>query len=429
MLVVAAAASELKFRRRSADLALAGSVDAQIILELAVWGLAVGLVLVANLRQGRLDRPAGRTLGPAMRLLALVCALGVGSAVVTGGTLALVRALQFTALTVVAAVAYHRSPKDADVVDLWVSLRRASVTFALGASFITVLLWPGRGGLGVERFHWFEVHPIATAGMLGVALVLAASAVFGIPDPWLRSPSRWAGYGVAVALLATLLVLTGSRGAMGGTLAGVATVGLLSRNPRRRGVALLAAAVLGGLLLLGFGTTAIVEVAVRGQTAAQLLTLTGRTELFGIAYELFLERPWLGYGFLSGREVFLERVPWAGEAHNMFVEVAISLGIVGLLLYVAIFVWLGRVALGAALQRPTAVGTAVRDTTGLLVFVIIAGGVTSGAAGVPGIQWVAVLTVAVVADHWYGRRRQAALARRRRARLLVRRQPDSMTSA
>ena len=427
-MVLVAAASEMKFRRRSAELALSGSVDAQIILELAVWAGVVGLVMSANLRGGRVHGTRIHGLGPGSRLVALICVLGIGSALVTGEPLALVRALQFAAMAAIALVAHHRAEADRDVVELWIALRRATVLFAVAASVAT-LLWPASPPLGSERFQWFEVHEIATAGMLGIAIVMASSAVFGVPDPWLRSPGRWTTYALVLALLLPLLVLTGSRGAMAGTLVGVATVGVLSRHRARRGVAVLLSTILAGLMLLGFGTAAVVEVAVRGQTAAQLLTLTGRTELFGIAYELFLERPWLGYGFLSGREVFLERVPWAGEAHNMFVEVAISLGLVGLLLYVALFVWLSRVAIGAMFERPTVVGTTMRDMAGLLAFVIIAGGVTSGAAGVPGTQWLAVLAMTVVGDRWYRNRRRTAGTRRREGTRRLLRQPRSMTSA
>ena len=428
-MVTIAAASELKFRRRSADLALSGSVDAQIILELAIWGALVGLILLGN--RGR-PRAAGAqhriAMGRAAWIVATICALGVASAVVTGGALALVRALQFAAMAAVAVVAYQRAENDQMLIEFWQALRRGVLAFAAGASVLT-MLWPGRGELGTGRFHWFEVHPISTAGMLGIAIVLAMSAVFGTPDPWLRSRGRWIAFAITVGVLATLLVMTGSRGAMAGTLAGVGTVGVLSTNARRRGIAFLVSLAVGGLLILGFGTEAIIAVAVRGQTAAQLLSLTGRTELFGIAYDLFLERPWLGYGFLSGREVFLERVPWAGEAHNMFVEVAISLGLIGLLLYVALFAWLLRVVAGAVVQRPSVVGTAARDCAGLLAFIIVSGGVTSGAAGLPGMQWLALLVTVVVADCWHRARREALGRLEQRAARAVRPQRDSMTSA
>jgi O-antigen ligase len=64
----------------------------------------------------------------------------------------------------------------------------------------------------------------------------------------------------------------------------------------------------------------------------ELLSLTGRTRLFTVAYQLFLEHPFFGHGYHAARGIFLEQVHWAGHSHNVWVETAVNTGAVGLIL-------------------------------------------------------------------------------------------------
>jgi exopolysaccharide production protein ExoQ len=67
------------------------------------------------------------------------------------------------------------------------------------------------------------------------------------------------------------------------------------------------------------------------------LTLTGRLPLWTALLEKFSKKPWFGYGYHgfwdSDNGTDIRRIfGWAGDAHNGFLEIALTLGIVGLLI-------------------------------------------------------------------------------------------------
>jgi exopolysaccharide production protein ExoQ len=67
-------------------------------------------------------------------------------------------------------------------------------------------------------------------------------------------------------------------------------------------------------------------------------TLTGRTVIWAVSWEIAAERPWLGHGFYSYRSV----VPNFGEfkawhAHNDFLQQFFSYGVAGLMLSLAVY--------------------------------------------------------------------------------------------
>lgn len=74
--------------------------------------------------------------------------------------------------------------------------------------------------------------------------------------------------------------------------------------------------------------------------------LTGRTELWRVAMEIFGESPLIGSGFETFGAVFREArgFNWAGQAHNQWIQSLSQAGIVGALAFAA-YVWLlGRAA-------------------------------------------------------------------------------------
>lgn len=402
-LLLLAVATEFKFRERDATLAISGAIDAQIMFELAVWAAVaawVGLHVIRGPRPERLFVP--RSVGPAQRIVLAICLLGILSSLPTGSPLAVVRSLQYTIMAFIIIIVWHRVRQDDESVAVfWITMRRMFLGLALAATVGSLLFngLPGVTFTGYSRYAWFTMHPIHTAVILGLTFVLLAGAFFGLPDPWLDRPRRWLLAGAVSAPLAVAMLLTKARGALGGALVGVAVVGMLSRHRVRRGVTVLGVLLVASLLIFGVGQQAVVGVAVRGQTAEQVLSLTGRTELFKIAAELFAEEPVLGHGFQSGRGVFLERVPWAGEAHNFLIEIAISTGLVGLLLWLWLLARMARVLITMPRRlRWTVKGLVVRDTAGLLAFVVVAGMVGSGAADNPGFEWLALLLAALASD-------------------------------
>lgn len=75
-------------------------------------------------------------------------------------------------------------------------------------------------------------------------------------------------------------------------------------------------------------------------TAGAALTLSGRTLLWGAVLELSAERPWLGYGFGTSREVLRPfSVTWDTDithAHNAYLTALLQTGVVGAVLMVLI---------------------------------------------------------------------------------------------
>ena len=64
-------------------------------------------------------------------------------------------------------------------------------------------------------------------------------------------------------------------------------------------------------------------------------TLNSRTELWAASVKYVLARPILGVGYFASRYLLMKEFPWAGHAHNSFLEVLITTGVVGLLILLA----------------------------------------------------------------------------------------------
>ena len=85
----------------------------------------------------------------------------------------------------------------------------------------------------------------------------------------------------------------------------------------------------------------------RTGSANEILTLTGRTEIWSAAFDRILERPIFGWGF-NGTEALMINSMAEGftgqavNAHNMYLQLALTLGIVGFLPGFSLAVMLGR---------------------------------------------------------------------------------------
>jgi exopolysaccharide production protein ExoQ len=117
--------------------------------------------------------------------------------------------------------------------------------------------------------------------------------------------------------------------------------------------------VLGSAVLLGTSHLEVVA-----SLFGRDLTLTGRTDLWRYVTEMILRRPWLGYGYetfwlwaLPFRLPVDEGAGWvAPNAHNGFLEVALALGLLGLLIFVASLIRGGVRAVNWLRGQPGAVG-------------------------------------------------------------------------
>jgi len=119
-------------------------------------------------------------------------------------------------------------------------------------------------------------------------------------------------------------------------------------------------------MLVGIGVLYAAETV---QSVASLLgrnaTLTGRTSLWPLVWNMILRRPWLGYGYeafwLWGgalRVPIDEAAGWEpAQAHNGFLDVALALGVVGFLFYAFVLVRGVIRAMRFMRQYPTGAGT------------------------------------------------------------------------
>jgi O-antigen ligase len=115
----------------------------------------------------------------------------------------------------------------------------------------------------------------------------------------------------------------------------------------------------------------------RGETVDQIGTFNRRTEIWSLAWESFLERPFFGLGFNSAKGVFFDETGLGG-AHNSVINVMIDVGLAGLIwwvvLIVASLVLLGRlrhIERRSPILLPGATGTARSDLL-ILIGVFVA---------------------------------------------------------
>jgi O-antigen ligase len=335
-----------KLRVRDASLSLAGQFDFQVLLEAALYAVVCVVVVSVYLARRRALRP----LAPPELLLFGYALLALCSAfwsVIPAFTF--IRAAQLLILFGLAALSVRVLGPDA-------GMRAASRTLVL---FVLVCATAAASGLpwasafiktdytGFTRFAWFAVHPISAATQAGLAAVsvcvTASTAPFGWRDRRYGIPA-WLCFGA----LATILVLTYSRGPLLATLAAGAV--LLFKRLRLRGAITLAAVatliIVAVLVTREFGSSqtgdeddAVSHAFRRGQDARQLTGLSGRVDLWKAAIPVFTERPVFGNGYHGARPILLRYASWAGYAHNAYFQTLLDLGIVGALLICPVLVW------------------------------------------------------------------------------------------
>jgi O-antigen ligase len=311
-------ASDFKFRTRDAKASISGSLDAFIVLELALYGL-VGLYVL-----GRWVRP-GRTLmapeavGACLYLLLLVLSLGY-TPYPTFTAARIAEMLVLAALALQIALTASRREMHA-MAHGFLLLVGASVLY--GAVVPSVPVSP----LQVGRFTWLSIHPTVAGVFLSVATVLAF-AYWGLqtPRPGPRWP--WWAYAVLLAVVGAGLVGTRTRSAVVAAVVGILACQWAYYRGRRR-IEFISGTVVVGVLVLLTLLPEIETYLARGESAEQLQTLNSRTDLWTVAWSAILAEPVAGYGAGASQGIFQEAVGLGG-GHNAAVNVAVDLGFAGL---------------------------------------------------------------------------------------------------
>jgi O-antigen ligase len=192
------------------------------------------------------------------------------------------------------------------------------------------------------RLQGLSSHPNILAKEVAALCCLTA--------PFLVAAGRRYATMVLVGVALLIIAASGSRTSLLAMVFALAAP-LAKRPGAIRFAALAAAIVVTPLLLLGsigaapdFG--ALVAGASRSGDSSELLTLTGRTELWGFIWQKIQDAPLLGYGF-DAAEAVLSKDWWgqvdAGvEAHNMLLQSLLTLGVFGAVWLVTWFAQLFR---------------------------------------------------------------------------------------
>jgi O-antigen ligase len=200
------------------------------------------------------------------------------------------------------------------------------------------------GGIVAGRTAAGITDPNYYATYLHVATVPLAALLIGGLRPVALRPFAWG----AVAVTTVAILLSFSRSA---TLALALSVVLLALGWRsaRRTAGLLAAIVLAGVVLVGnplAGNEPAADVGRRLTSITQPDASEMRGRLWAAAIEVTVERPW-GIGALEFRREAgarsLTEEGWPmSNVHNTYLNLAVELGVVGLLAFLAWMTRIGR---------------------------------------------------------------------------------------
>ena len=126
--------------------------------------------------------------------------------------------------------------------------------------------------------------------------------------------------------------------------------------------------------------------------ASELMTATGRTEIWAYSLELIGQQPWLGYGAASSKMLLAE---YSSYTHNLVLNVALSTGVLGGLACIMMFI----ARIRGALLKPSVMADSI-------VAMIVLNGIFENVmfsiiASTPTLLWIVALL-------WWNDRRPAS---------------------
>jgi O-antigen ligase len=291
-----------------------------------IGAVAVGLTIVVNVISGRFRR---WHVFHVAALLFVMWAAGVLLIVYNPVTMPN-KFWTFVQLLVMVWMIWELAPSRSRLIGLLSAYVLGSYVSALA----TILLYHRAGG-EARRF----------AGGGGDPNDLAMNLAAAIPMAWYlgmthhRPMVRWAcrAY-IPVGLLS--IGLTGSRGGMIATVVALLIVPLtMTRlSPGKLALAIVLLAISGGLAVAYVPKTIVSRLSTT-TTAVEDLSLGGRFRIWRAGIRVFVQRPMVGYGSGSFKVALLPELGNATQvAHNSYLSVLVEEGLVGFLLYLAMFV-------------------------------------------------------------------------------------------
>jgi putative inorganic carbon (hco3(-)) transporter len=390
-----------KFRTRDADASLAGALDAQVALELALFAIVGVAVVSLWLTRSRERRLTGTEL-------AVLAYGGLAAASIAWSEAPALTAVRASQLLVVGALAILTVRAVGPASALWMTSRAAAVH--VGVCALVALCSPWADGAfssedsldGGFRFRWFAVHPIDAATLAGLGAVgLLGALMFRRPSP--AAPRRLRTV-LWMTALVFVLVLTRSRGPMLALVAATGVLWLMRVRPTLRVAALLAAGAITASSIvfaselrsmvewLASQDSAIAGAFFRGQSADTVFELNGRLGLWEELRPLVLDHLAVGYGYQASRSVLLAVADWAAYAHNAFLQTALDLGLLGIAIVLCLFAPIVRTAFARSGDRASRAPIAA-----LAVFLALNAMSTEGFAAVPRFETLLLFVCALSA--------------------------------
>jgi O-antigen ligase len=163
-------------------------------------------------------------------------------------------------------------------------------------------------------------HPLLTGDLLSLtAICLFVSSL----------PKLWKG--ILIAGVLALLWLTNARGPTGGLLVAMGALAFLKlRKNDVRAIVLILIVSIGLAVALFFQDR--LPAAIGSLMSDDVPTLNSRTELWAKSLSHVVAQPLLGTGYYASRYLLVKDFEWGGHAHNSFLEVQLTTGVIGLLM-------------------------------------------------------------------------------------------------
>jgi exopolysaccharide production protein ExoQ len=374
LLIAAFCVMDFAMRQGALDV---GALDAQVIAKGAFWMCVLPLSLVVC-SKAMLSSPVPRAFLVYASMATISMAWSPLPLYAAGGAVALL------SLALLAGACVNLDLPEWDRVLKWLFF---VATAMAAASVILYFVAPEYArdyvSAGDGRLRGVTGSPNSLGPIVGIGLI-AGFHMLPTGKTRLQRWSLWA----ALAINSTAMLLTNSRSALIAVIAAVVGAWLLKRF-----VAVFFA--LGSLVVVAFAFVSGVaadlmhsamSLVSRSDDPSEVLSFTGRTDIWMALLPVIADHPVLGYGLGSPRVVVENAYegPWGqryGESHNWLLETLVSFGLLGtivlLVLMTLMVVQLSRSSRQASLEVHSR--TALR----FLVFLLVAGLMEKGFAGMP----------------------------------------------
>jgi O-antigen ligase len=185
----------------------------------------------------------------------------------------------------------------------------------------------------------FRLHPNSVATFLEGMIPLALAMAIGERQPWLR-----AFYGFCTATLAPVLLITASRGAW----VALALCGIIWLCTRFHRMGMVFAAIMPiliivpGAYLVFNNDAALNSIPIVGTTLVSLFARPDRLEVYRNSLHLIRDFPFTGIGLgdvfamVYSRYALLLQVPFLTYSHNLFLEIWLAQGLLGILSFLSL---------------------------------------------------------------------------------------------